>query len=228
MALIRTNIVGSPADFDYGGGRLNREIGVTKSGVVGLVFALASIFPFHFLATGWEHRANFSLILDLDFTRAPIEPFDLAGHGSCRESGVRVEAQRKDGVRSLLKRRVERLSLLGWNAKHPSPEPEAAFANENVGLQHSKVRFVEGWGYESRVTASIPQLKRGPHEEHAIGLTHRQRTSPGSEGRFVGFVVPRLPIICPMAANPYGMSVEICWREISELLQLWHGGCLDS
>ena len=40
-----------------------------------------------------------------------------------------------------------------------------------------------------------------------------------------GFVVPRLPIICPVAANPnpYGMPVEISWREISELLQLWHG-----
>jgi hypothetical protein len=32
-----------------GAGRLNREIGLSKSGVVGLVFALASIFPFHFL-----------------------------------------------------------------------------------------------------------------------------------------------------------------------------------
>jgi len=164
----------------------------------------------------------------LDFARAAIEPFDLAGHGSCRESGICIEAQRKDGVRDVLKRRVEGLSLLSTYAKHPSPESEAAFANENVGLQHSKVRFVEGWGYESRVTASIPQLKRGPHEEHAIGLTHRRRTSPGSEGLFVGFVVPRSPIICPMAANPYGMPVEVCWREISELLRLWHGGSLDS
>ena len=30
-------------------GRLNREIGLTKSRVVGLVFALASIFPLYFL-----------------------------------------------------------------------------------------------------------------------------------------------------------------------------------
>jgi hypothetical protein len=156
----------------------------------------------------------------LDFTRAAIEPFDLAGHGSCRQSGICVEAQRKDGVRDLPKRRVERLSLLSSYAKHPSPEPEAAFANENVGLQHSKVGFVEGWSYESRVTASIPQLKRGPHEEHAIGRIHRQRTSPGSEGLFVGFVVPGLPIIYPMAANPYGMSVEVRWRDLAALDRL--------
>jgi hypothetical protein len=189
----------------------------------------ASIFHSIFLAT-WMGTPSeeFSLILDLDFTRAAIESFDLAGHGSCRESGICVEAQRKDGVRDLLKRRIERLSLLSRYAQHPSPEPEAAFANENVGLQHSKVRFVEAWGYESRVTASIAQFKRGPHEEHAIGLTHRQRAGPGSEGLFVGFLVPGLPLICPMAANPYGMSVEVCWREISELLQLWHGGSLNS
>ena len=44
-----------------GAGRLNCEIGLIKSGVVGLVFALASIFPFHFFVTGWEHRARNSL-----------------------------------------------------------------------------------------------------------------------------------------------------------------------
>jgi hypothetical protein len=163
------------------------------------------------------------LILDLDFTRAAIEAFDSARRCSRREPWLSVKPERKYRVRVFPKRRVEGLSLLSRYAKHPAPETKAAFADENVRLQHSKVRFVEGRGYESLETCSIPKLKQCPHEEHAIGLAHRQCAGKGSKGLFVGFVVPGLSIIGPVAANPYGMPVEVCWREFAELLQLWHG-----
>jgi hypothetical protein len=82
---------------------------------------------------------EFSLILDLDFTRAAIESFDLAGHGSRRESGICVEAQRKDGVRDLLKRRVERLSLrMFQSGSSGTVLAETGFAVQSVIWRNSQ------------------------------------------------------------------------------------------
>jgi hypothetical protein len=94
-------------------------------------------------------------MFSFEIPRPAIKPIYAPGHYTCRQTGMCLETHWKDCLWAFSKRRIERRSPISPNTKHPTPKSETLATDKEVGLQHSEVSLLEGWGQEPVMGAAV-------------------------------------------------------------------------